>query len=131
VDLVPPEGILGAAAAFGYGAGKYGSWNWAKGLAWLRLYGACLRHLFAWVGGERADPESGLSHLDHALASLMMLKAHEVRGLGMDDRPAAPAQKLVEVSQSTIRPSYPENWRINAFDDPDSSDPNRLLDRIR
>lgn len=87
VDLVPPEGIDAAARAFGFGAGKYEPFNWAKGMAWLRLYGATLRHLLAWVGREEADSESGLSHLDHALASLMMLRAHVARQLGTDDRP--------------------------------------------
>lgn len=87
VDLVPPEGIEAAARAFGFGEKKYAAWNWAKGMAWLRLYGAVLRHMFAWLGREETDPESGLSHLDHALASLMMLRAHVARALGTDDRP--------------------------------------------
>lgn len=89
VDLVPVEGIMAAARAFGYGAEKYSPWNWAGGLAWLRLYGATLRHLFAWVAGEAVDEESGLHHLDHALASLLMLQAHVEGALGDDDRPAS------------------------------------------
>lgn len=34
-----------------------------------------LRHLFAYNDGKDTDPESGLSHLDHACASLAMLVA--------------------------------------------------------
>lgn len=88
VDLVPPEGVEAAARAFGFGAGKYEPWNWAKGMAWLRLYGAVVRHLLAWLGREETDPESGLNHLDHALASLMMLRTSVARRLGSDDRPS-------------------------------------------
>ncbi len=86
-DLVPPQSIMAAARAFTYGAKKYSPWNWALGMDWLRLYGATLRHLFQWLCGEKADSESGLSHLDHALASLMMLQCHEELKLGKDDRP--------------------------------------------
>ncbi len=88
VDLVPVSGIQAAARAFSYGATKYAPWNWTLGMAWLRLYGATLRHLFSWAVREHKDPESGLCHLDHALASLMMLQAHVEKGLGTDDRPA-------------------------------------------
>lgn len=87
VDLVPTQGIEAAARAFAFGALKYSRYNWAKGMDWHRLYGATLRHLYAWQSGEEADSESGLSHLDHALASLLMLQAHSVCRLGTDDRP--------------------------------------------
>ena len=110
VDLVPVNGILAAARAFGYGAEKYTPWNWANGLAWLRLYGAILRHLFAWAAGEDKDPESGLSHLDHALASLMMLQAHVERGLGEDDRHLASDPLPPEAFSSYEEPE--ECWRI-------------------
>lgn len=86
VDLVPVNGIIAAARAFTFGAKKYSPWNWANGMAWLRLYAAVLRHLFAWARGEEKDGDSGLHHLDHALASLLMLQSHVELGLGRDDR---------------------------------------------
>jgi len=86
VDLVPVQGILAAARAFTFGAKKYSPWNWTKGLEWLRLYGAVLRHLFEFSVGHTKDKESGLHPLDHALASLLMLQAHVELGLGKDDR---------------------------------------------
>ena len=67
------------------GAKKYEERNWEWGFDWSRVFGAVLRHLFAWGSGRRVDPEWGYSHLDHALCSLMMLRAHELRGLGKDD----------------------------------------------
>lgn len=86
-ELIPAEAIAAAARAFAYGAKKYSAGNWAQGamLPVSRLHGAVLRHLTAWWGGEDADPESGLSHLDHASSALAMLVATVARG-GEDDR---------------------------------------------
>ncbi len=86
LDLIPVAGIEAAGRAFTFGAKKYNDHNWSKGFAYSRLLGASLRHIFAYVRGQDKDPESGLSHIDHALACLMMLAAHETEGLGNDDR---------------------------------------------
>lgn len=99
VDLVPVTGIQAAARAFGFGAIKYAPWNWMKGMEWLRLYAATLRHLFAWATGEEKDPESGLCHLDHALASLMMLQGHVEGKLGVDNRPPPKARFAFPVAR--------------------------------
>lgn len=57
-----------------HGANKYGANNWqhVQG-AEERYYNAALRHMFAWQAGEKVDPESGISHLAHAICSLMFL----------------------------------------------------------
>lgn len=44
-----------------------------------RLLSACIRHLGAWQYGEKADPESRLSHLAHAATNLVMMLWHEGR----------------------------------------------------
>lgn len=87
-ELVPPELILGIGAVLAFGAKKYAAGNWATGdgFEWSRLYGAMLRHLMAWAGGEDLDSESGLSHLYHAGCMLAFLTAHVERGKGFDDR---------------------------------------------
>jgi hypothetical protein len=64
-----------------------GDHNWRKGMAWHRLFGAALRHLWAWYRGEKADPETGLSHLAHAACCVLFLLTYELKGLGTDDRP--------------------------------------------
>jgi hypothetical protein len=87
LHLLPPEALAAAARAFGFGASKYAPWNWAGGFSWSRLYAAQQRHMTAWWSGEETDPESGLSHLDHAMACMMMLAAHRELGMGQDDRP--------------------------------------------
>lgn len=86
VDLIPATAIEAMGEAFTFGANKYADHNWAKGFKYSRLIGAAMRHILAYSKGEDKDPESGLSHIAHAQACLAMLSAHEVEGLGTDDR---------------------------------------------
>lgn len=73
-----------------FGAGKYGERNWEKGMDWSRPFDACIRHLTAWWEGEKADPETGFSHLWHAGCCILFLIAYEIRSVGRDNRPSAP-----------------------------------------
>lgn len=73
LSLFPREAIEAGSRAFMFGEKKYTRDNWRKGISKERLIAATLRHLFAWKDGELSDPESNLSHLDHAMASLAML----------------------------------------------------------
>ena len=88
----PPMSLLSGVAlaeiakVLDFGQKKYDSHNWRKGFAWSRPASAALRHLFAWIGGEDKDPESGLSHLGHCACCLMFLLEFEVKGIGTDDR---------------------------------------------
>lgn len=89
-DLYSVPAYLGTCAVLSFGAKKYAAWNWSKGIAYMRIYGAILRHLFAWVTGEECDKETGLSHLDHAACELMFLQhmtKHPERYRQFDDRP--------------------------------------------
>ncbi len=89
LDLVPPEAILGIGEILTFGAIQkgYGERNWEKGMDWGRCYAALQRHLNKWWAGESIDPESGKSHLKHALTNLCFLMVYEIRGIGRDDRP--------------------------------------------
>lgn len=86
LELIPVSGIYGIGRAMTFGAKKYSENNWANGFDYTRLCGSAMRHLVAWMSGEDKDPESGLSHLDHLGACVVMLIAHETEGLGNDDR---------------------------------------------
>lgn len=86
LGLVVKSFIWGIAKVLTFGAVKYGLHNWRKGLAWSRAYDAMQRHLTAWYEGEDIDPESGLSHLDHAGAELMFLREYVDKKTGLDDR---------------------------------------------
>ena len=91
LELVPPEAVTALGAILTYGAAKYEDRNWEKGIKYSRVYGALMRHLTAWWGGEHDDPETGMSHLWHAMACVSFLTSFEARGMdrtqGLDDRP--------------------------------------------
>lgn len=53
-----------------FGAKKYDRDNWKKGFKVTRSLAASLRHIFLFLSGETNDPESGLSHLAHAVCGL-------------------------------------------------------------
>jgi hypothetical protein len=72
--------------AFNYGQKKYGKFNYTNGLEWLRYYDACQRHLADWLISKDIDDESGNHHIDHAIASLMMLRENIHLNKGVDDR---------------------------------------------
>lgn len=80
MDLLDPYAMEQLSRVLGFGATKYAAHNWRKGLAKSRLIGAALRHLFAYLGGQDADPETGLSHVAHAMCCCMFL-------LGLEHRP--------------------------------------------
>jgi hypothetical protein len=86
MDLIAPEMLVGTANVLAFGAAKYDARNWEKGMSWGRCFGALMRHMWAWWGGEKADPETGMSHLHHAACCLMFLIAYEERKIGTDDR---------------------------------------------
>ncbi len=54
--------------------GGYKKWNWLKGMPWSVPVGCAIRHAKAiLVDGESEDRESGLPHVGHIVANLIML----------------------------------------------------------
>ena len=84
VDLLPVDVLEEVSKVLTHGAKKYEDRNWEKGISYNRCYGALLRHVWAWWRKEDKDPETGLSHLSHAICNLMFLLAYELRGKGKD-----------------------------------------------
>lgn len=72
-DLVDSLFVDELAKVLTFGSKKYGRHNWRDGLSTSRLLAACFRHLYAFSRGEDKDPESGLLHLAHAAACIMMM----------------------------------------------------------
>lgn len=87
VELVPMEGVHAAARAMSYGLVKYPAHNYRLGIAWASIYASIMRHLLLWFWDGRPDEESGLSHLDHAAADVLMLCAIVALHPALDDRP--------------------------------------------
>lgn len=78
-DLIPPVVLDQLAQVLTYGSHKYGDNNWQNVKPFNdRYYAAAMRHLQADRAGEVHDPESGLPHLTHALASVAFLLWHQL-----------------------------------------------------
>lgn len=74
MGAIPPNALLAVAEVLTFGAEKYGRDNWRQvENAETRYLDAALRHINAYQRGEAADPESGESHLAHAVCSLMFM----------------------------------------------------------
>jgi len=96
MDLLPPELLFAVAQILTFGAVKYADRNWELGMKWGRVFGALMRHLWAWWGGKgpttqsflfgELDEETKFSHLWHAGCCIAFLIAYEERGVGEDDR---------------------------------------------
>lgn len=86
VNLLSTEALLQTAAVLKFGADKYAEHNWRAGFAWSRPLAAAMRHIMAFNDGEDKDPESGLSHLAHAMCCIMFLLEFEKTHRELDDR---------------------------------------------
>lgn len=101
MELLPPELLFSVSKVLTFGARKYDDRNWEKGMRWGRVFGALMRHLWAWWGGRGPttksflfgdlDDETAYSHLWHAGCCIAFLIAYEERGIGEDDRLKAPS----------------------------------------
>ena len=87
MELLPPSLLHATATVLTFGAKKYAPRNWEKGIAWGRVFGALMRHLWAWWRREPSDPETGFSHLWHAACCLAFLIEYEETKPDLDDRP--------------------------------------------
>lgn len=86
VDLLDADALEGIAKVLTFGAQKYATHNWRGGIAYSRIIGSILRHLFAILRGEDTDSESGLPHVDHAGCDLMFLSYFMKKRKDLDDR---------------------------------------------
>lgn len=87
-ELLPPELLHGVAEILTFGAKKYADRNWESGISYSRVFGALMRHLWAWWAKAGPDSETGKSHLWHAGCCLAFLITYEARNMsGYDDRP--------------------------------------------
>ena len=78
-DQLPLMALEIVARVMGHGGRKYGYCNWSSPrTAVVEQYmAACLRHMARAQGGEILDPESGLPHLAHGVASLLIALHHQ------------------------------------------------------
>lgn len=80
-SLLPESELEPVIRVMMFGAKKYAPDNWKRVPdAKRRYYNAARRHIYAWFSGERLDPETGESHLAHAICCLLILSWHENYG---------------------------------------------------
>lgn len=84
---MPYAALADVAAVFHLGAEKYSPYNWAGGMPYSRVFNSAQRHLLAFWAGEDNDPESGESHVAHAMANLLFLLTYLKQPGATDDRP--------------------------------------------
>jgi len=79
MHLLPVRSLWGIARAFGHGRAKgYERDSWRRAREdWRDAYAsAAMRHLCAVMDGEVIDPESGLPHVYHLGATVLILIWH-------------------------------------------------------
>lgn len=87
-SLIPFNVLAGVARVLMFGKMKYKEWNWAKGISYSSTFDCTLRHLTKWFYcREECDTETGLHHLDHAIANLLFLRHYSLTHPDGDDRP--------------------------------------------
>jgi hypothetical protein len=88
-SVLPWRVLTNVALAMLEGALKYGRQNYrAAGVRASVYFDAVVaRHLTQWWEGEDIDADSGLSHIDKAIAGLMVMRDSMLQGNFVDDRP--------------------------------------------
>ena len=85
-SLMPFEELKDVVRVLMHGAEKYSPDNWKKCDNVVRYKDALMRHVIAYVSGEKTDPEFDLSHLAHAICNCLFLmwfdKHSEVKEAG-------------------------------------------------
>ena len=91
-SLLPAGTIAQVIKVLEFGVARYAVDNWMHVEdPKRRYYDAAMRHLQAWWGGEKMDPDSGLPHLAHAVCCGLFLMWFDER---KDDRDVS---ELVDV----------------------------------
>ena len=112
ISTIPWGVIFEIGTAMLEGALKYGRHNYRKdGVRASTYMDATNRHLASFWEGEDIDPDSGMSHITKALASLTVLRDSMMSGNWVDDRPPPlPAGWLATLNAKSaeLLEKYPE-----------------------
>lgn len=88
LSVIPTAALIHLGVVMGLGAKKYGAFNFREKDVSSSVYiDAAMRHLLSWWDGESTDPESGASHLAHAMACCAILLDAASVGKLIDNRP--------------------------------------------
>jgi hypothetical protein len=97
ITTVPMTVIAELGLAMLEGARKYGRHNYRVAGVKMSVYiDAAFRHLSKFWEGEDVDPDSGLSHIVKAIASLVVLRDAIINESCSDDRPPSIPKGFLE-----------------------------------
>jgi len=85
-SLVPQSSLLPMVRVLEFGANKYDSHNWMKGLSITEICESLKRHLDSFMEGENIDKESKLSHVGHIQCNALFLSWMIENRPDLDDR---------------------------------------------
>lgn len=107
MSLLSTVALVELTRVLDFGAKKYAPNNWRKGIHQTRLLAAALRHIFAYLGGESDDPETGLCHIAHAMCCCMFILESRVLTPEFDDRYfELPPMRKEETQTTKIDPNF-------------------------
>lgn len=112
--LVSPDALEGMVRVLDFGAKKYAERNWEKGISYSRVFGAAMRHLWAWWRGADLDPETRLNHLHHAACCIHFLAHYTAHPhyTKFDDRPSTTALSTIYADKPASSATVPAHYRI-------------------
>jgi hypothetical protein len=121
-STLPFRVLWGVGLAMLEGAAKYGRHNYRAAGVRASVYfdSVVARHLAQWWEGEDIDAESGLHHIDKAIAGLMVLRDSMLQGNWEDDRPPngragelmAEANANAAALSDRYKNEVPKHWTI-------------------
>ena len=85
-DLLPVRPMEEVVKVYTLGAKKYADRNWEKGISYCRIFGAMMRHAWAWFRGETYDQKDGQHHLASVVWCALALMQYERTRTEFDDR---------------------------------------------
>lgn len=95
--------LEGIAKVLTFGASKYNARNWMDLVNGFERYSAAaIRHLNARFKGEETDPESGLSHLSHALTCILFMQYLDNNSIPLETRAAKDIRVLANKKLSKL-----------------------------
>lgn len=126
MDLLDTTALVELAKVLDFGAKKYDRFNWKAGIKWSRVISAAMRHITAFNNGEDVDPETGISHMAHAMCNCMFLLNYIKEHPELDDRykpyetttKAKPGVGYTTITYSSHNgPFPPSNWAGDSLAD--------------
>ena len=112
---VPTRVLWEVGVAMLEGALKYGRHNYRVAGVRASVYvDAAKGHLDQWCEGEDLDPDTGLSHITKAIASLVVLRDGMLEGNFQDDRP--PKHQSLNTHREFLQERV--DWLLDKYPDP-------------